>query len=139
LYLGGTGYPIMLNDNFSHFVHRGIRLGGTFNNSRLGNDTYTLPQIDDGAGHMLPYAVTNDSTPCTLVGLHCTSKFWLVQYDTYKAHGATVSVLPGTAFKLDTLNEIDINGELDLQGVPGSPVIFTSYRDDGILGDTNAD
>ena len=139
LFLGGTGFPSYSGNVFLKSVHPGIRVGGVFNNSRLYNSTFTLVQVNGDSNLPMPYVVTQDPTLCDEMGQHCVIKNWKINYDTYKAYGATVSLPPNTVVKLDQGSFIEVPGELDVQGVDNSPVIFTSYRDDSIDGDTNAD
>lgn len=55
------------------------------------------------------------------------------------ASGTTVSVRPGTVIKIDYNGSFDVGGNLEIDGEDNSKVVFTSIKDDSVLGDTNAD
>lgn len=54
--------------------------------------------------------------------------------------GKTLTVEAGTVIKFySQTSYLKINGTLNVQGTSGSPVVFTSYKDDAYGGDTNND
>ena len=55
------------------------------------------------------------------------------------ATGTTVSIRPGTVIKFDNNSSFDVSGNLNINGEKNNDVVFTSIKDDSVMGDTNAD
>ena len=134
MYYGATTFPTLTGNVFSGMTHRAIRLGGVYRDTEQG---FTLARVPLAAGssQVLAYAMTNDPVPCTIPywggSAQCISPNWTI------APLSPVSLAAGTAVKIDDGLFIDVFGELYLQGTSVNPVVFTSYKDDSVNGDTD--
>ncbi len=65
--------------------------------------------------------------------------YW-IDNDITIGSAATWTVVPGASFKFGyTYADIDVRGRLLAEGTPDAPIVFTSRRDDSIVGDSNRD
>ncbi len=77
--------------------------------------------------------ITSDTT-WTLSG----SPYVLLNYiNVYQ--GTTLTIQPGVIVKSSTDDGLSVTGSLIANGTLSQPIIFTSYKDDSVGGDTNAD
>lgn len=64
---------------------------------------------------------------------------YVLQGNVFVASGVTLTINPGTIIKGDANSWLVVNGRLLAQGTSSQQIIFTSYKDDYYLGDTNGD
>jgi hypothetical protein len=105
---------------FANNAHAAIGLAGVFNNTGTWTRVANMPYVVAGNFPVL----VNNLVPTVFVTI---------------GGGATVSLPPSTTVKLDSSRYIDVLGALDLLGSSGTPVLFTSYKDDSDGFDSNAD
>lgn len=134
MYYGGTTFPTLTGNVFSGMAHRAIRLGGHYRDTEQGFTLGRVP-LATGSSQALAYALTTDPTPCTIPWrggqAECISQHWIID------QLSPVSLAAGAAVKIDAGLYIDVFGELYSQGTSLDPVVFTSYLDDSVNGDTN--
>lgn len=66
-----------------------------------------------------------------------TGNVYQITGDLVVANGVTLTIQAGVVVKVLPGNAFDVDGKLTLQGTSGSPVVFTSNRDNSYGGDTD--
>lgn len=146
IFLGGTAFPTYTGNSFSGNEHPGIGLNGPFFNDGTWELVNGGPQI----GTNLPYVVTGTHSPFGTTGATFSSFSNVAVGPVYCGpptpspcvYTDSVTVLPNTVFKVDTGKSflVDSYGDLNITANSSAQqIIFTSYRDDTVVGDTNGD
>lgn len=116
IYLQGSSDPTYIGNAFWSNVHPAIAVGGIW----VQDATWTiLPDVNLGD---MPYVVKENVT-----------QEW------YSIAAPTIHLPANLVIKFMNGKYLYAFGYLDLQSVPGSEIIFTSYLDDAFKGDTNHD
>ncbi|MCO6449373.1 MAG: RHS repeat protein, partial [Caldilineales bacterium] len=106
----------------------------------------TQPEVEDTEDQVpyqaIPTAVATDV--CGTIGSNTTwnaaGSPYVVTCDVYVNPGVTLTINPGVVVKFNSFwEDIQVNGTLLANGSAGSPIIFTSLKDDTAGGDTNGD
>jgi parallel beta-helix repeat protein len=84
-------------------------------------------------------AIVNKSGTISSNEIWTSDNVYYVIGDISIASSVTLTIQAGTIVKMGQYRQIIANGVLDVQGTSGSPVIFTSFKDDSHGGDTNGD
>ncbi|MEX1139357.1 MAG: right-handed parallel beta-helix repeat-containing protein [Bacteroidota bacterium] len=128
----GNRYPIGVTGRLGN---RYTDSGGSDGNTITGNTFNNAIAIAGGSGVQLRDTLKN------VFPQAITSNSYIAIQDLYVDNGTTLVIQPGVNIKFDgstTWYRFEVNGTLIAEGAPGSPIIFTSWRDSTVGGKTIA-
>ena len=130
-----NGWGVWINGGSPTLDHMHVSNGDEY---AFGSDLDAVPTLssltaaDNGTDSFNLYSgVLYGSKSWTLTTLPYT-----MDADITVANGATLTVSPGVVVKFRNAQELEVDGTLDARGTLAQPIIFTSYRDDSLYGDT---
>jgi hypothetical protein len=126
-----TGFPFVLeNTNFPVYT------GNTFYNVSLLPPPNTHPH----PGILLLGNWYTAGTWVSVIGIEDILMPYVISSTVTIVAGETITVPASSGFKMyNTNSQLNVDGILNLQSTPSSKIVFTSYKDDTYLYDTNGD
>ena len=141
-FVGNTTHGLFASDALSAAP---IITNNTFTNNtgfgaKLENITLTAYSGNTGSGNGTNGLGVNGTVTLNRTWSVGSGGFPFVIASTVTVNdGTTLTLDPGTIIKGDTTGLIKALGKLDVNGTAGTPVVFTSLKDDTLGGDTNND
>ena len=126
MYYNGATSPTYINNTFANNVHPGIAIAGYWG----ADATLTAVPGDSNAplsGDFFPYVVPDLNTASD------------VDENVYVESTEVLTIPAGTVIKFATDTFFNVYGKLNMLSTAGNRIIFTSYWDDTVKGDTNGD
>jgi parallel beta-helix repeat protein len=162
IYLDGDSRPTIINNMIQNNSGYGVYFSGNYaapalsGNSITGNNIAVcipisaLPRDEVGnsfAGNQKKYIQLRGNDVPGTIELRVWHKgtsdeislYWLVSSDIRVITGAFLKIHPKVKIKMGSGLRLSVEGALNAKGTVDEPIIFTSYRDDELVGDTNGD
>ncbi|MFT7223350.1 MAG: parallel beta-helix repeat protein, partial [Cellvibrionaceae bacterium] len=110
-----------------------------FSNNRRLIITLIIFLFSGFATNVIAQQLQTHSGPISSDETWLSSEIHRVSGSVTVAGGVTLTIEPGAIVKFDSNTSLQINGVLVAEGDNSNNIIFTSYRDDSVGGDTNGD
>jgi len=158
--LNNSGYGLRLDNGYAVLASSTVASNGAagvyasagklsfFDNifANNGNEAVSITNPSVLGNHSGNIASGNDINGIYITGTVSSNQTWQVDSIPYVPYRVTVGsghvleVSPGVVAKLyNTTSRFIVNGTLNAIGSSGSPIYFTSFKDDSVGGDTNND